>query len=159
MGSDNALCNFLKTTLSTLTMPKYYVPCCYVCTYSHRNPTSRSWIVGFFLRNVLAEYTPGMGQRNSWHPQIGWPNWLRCTKFDEKLAITSQNIWSPCPQNTRRYWGRAKAESFLHFSLPQNPTIRLLDVGFLCIYHSLRSKKTYTKCTQPDCPMQNQILL
>jgi hypothetical protein len=50
-----------------------------------------------------------------------------------KLAVISQNIWSPSPQNTRRYWGRAKAESFSHFSLPKNPTIRLLDVGFLWV--------------------------
>jgi hypothetical protein len=30
-----------------------------------RNPTSRSQIVGFFLQKLSAEYTPGMGQRNS----------------------------------------------------------------------------------------------
>jgi hypothetical protein len=29
---------------------------------------------------------------------------------------------------TGSFWGRAKAESFSHFSLPKNPTIRLLDV-------------------------------
>jgi hypothetical protein len=54
--------------------------------------------------------------------------------ISQKYLVILPAEYTPAPSDQTSYWGRAKADSFLHFSLPKNPTIGLLGVGFLCFY-------------------------
>jgi hypothetical protein len=97
----------------------------------HRNPTSRSRIVCFFPAKSFSWIHAGNGAVQQLTPADRVARLVNMHQIWQKLAIVSKNIWSPCPLSTRRYWGRAKADSFSHFSLPQKSHYSTLDVGFI----------------------------